>query len=62
VFPPLLAPRVAGDNEKALLPHVHLQEKGMKIARTLLSAWLCKTNCLMRIRLYCLLQQLFHFL
>ena len=32
MFPPLFAPLQAGDNEKALLLHVHLQEKGMKKA------------------------------
>ena len=31
-------------NKKALAPHVHLQEKGSKIARTLVSAWLCKNH------------------
>ena len=31
-------------NKKALRLHVHLQEKGSKIARTLMSAWLCKRH------------------
>ena len=30
--------------KKALHLHVHLQEKGSKIARTLVSAWLCKSH------------------
>ena len=34
LFPPLFAPLQAGNNEKALLPHVHLQEKGMKKPET----------------------------
>ena len=35
--------RIPG-NKNALIPHVHLQEKGSKIARTLMSAWLCKRH------------------
>ena len=31
-------------NKKTLVQHVHLREEGMKIARTLVSAWLCKDH------------------
>ena len=33
-IPPLVCSAIAGDNEKALLPHVHLQEKGINMPGT----------------------------